>query len=255
MAKEATRESVIDRLVKNTRQKYGKITEGAGTDLSKRFYSGLRLPHLCMQYLVCANIFPLNSIVQLRGPRDTLKSALAIQIGRWFIDNGGDFVYGDAENKAPMDIVDSILETPNAREDHPRFHHFPVHSAPEAQQLIQLNIAASKEANVEIAAHNESHPDDYWEPLCVMVLLDSFVAGLSEEDKAKIAREGSSDRIAPYGKIWSRTIAKLKSDLVDSNATLVIINHERPSPGNIYAGIQVPGPTALGYLEALDIRT
>lgn len=60
---------------------------------------GLPLPTLSARYLLQANIFPLSRFTQLRGEFSSGKSALLLEIMRWFHVYGGGAILLDTENK------------------------------------------------------------------------------------------------------------------------------------------------------------
>jgi RecA/RadA recombinase len=60
---------------------------------------GLPLPTLAARYLLQSNIFPLSRFTQLRGEFSAGKSALLIEIMRWFHVYGGGGILIDTENK------------------------------------------------------------------------------------------------------------------------------------------------------------
>jgi len=66
---------------------------------------GLPLPALSIRYLLQANIFPLSRFSQLRGEFSAGKSALLLEIMRWFHLYGGGAILIDTENKGSPTMV------------------------------------------------------------------------------------------------------------------------------------------------------
>lgn len=66
---------------------------------------GLPLPALSIRYLLQANIFPLSRFAQLRGEFSAGKSALLLEIMRWFHLYGGGGILIDTENKGSPTMV------------------------------------------------------------------------------------------------------------------------------------------------------
>lgn len=70
---------------------------------------GLPLPALSARYLLQSNIFPLSRFTQLRGEFSAGKSALLIEIMRWFTIYGGGGVMIDTENKGSRSMIDGLF--------------------------------------------------------------------------------------------------------------------------------------------------
>jgi len=70
---------------------------------------GLPLPALSARYLLQSNIFPLSRFTQLRGEYSAGKSALLIEIMRWFTIYGGGGVMIDTENKGSRSMIDGLF--------------------------------------------------------------------------------------------------------------------------------------------------
>lgn len=66
---------------------------------------GLPLPSLSARYLLQSNMFPLSRFTQLRGEYSAGKSALLIEIMRWFHVYGGGAILIDTEHKASESMV------------------------------------------------------------------------------------------------------------------------------------------------------
>jgi RecA/RadA recombinase len=70
---------------------------------------GLPLPSLAARYLLQANIFPLSRFTQLRGEFSAGKSAMLMEIMRWFNVYGGGAIMIDTENKNSETMLDGLL--------------------------------------------------------------------------------------------------------------------------------------------------
>ena len=70
---------------------------------------GLPLPALSARYLLQANIFPLSRFIQLRGEFSAGKSALLLEIMRWFHVYGGAAILIDTENKGSPSMMAGML--------------------------------------------------------------------------------------------------------------------------------------------------
>lgn len=70
---------------------------------------GLPLPTFAARYLFQANIFPLSRFTQLRGEFSAGKSALLLEIMRWFHVYGGGAILIDTENKGSPTMLAGML--------------------------------------------------------------------------------------------------------------------------------------------------
>lgn len=70
---------------------------------------GLPLPSLAARYLMQANIFPFSRFTQLRGEFSAGKSAMLMEIMRWFNVYGGGAILIDTENKNSETMLDGLL--------------------------------------------------------------------------------------------------------------------------------------------------
>jgi RecA/RadA recombinase len=70
---------------------------------------GLPLPALSARYLLQSNIFPLSRFTQLRGEFSAGKSAMLVEIMRWFTIYGGGGVMIDTENKGSRSMIDGLF--------------------------------------------------------------------------------------------------------------------------------------------------
>lgn len=69
---------------------------------------GLPLPSLAARYLLQSTIFPFSRFIQLRGMYSSGKSAMLMEIMRWFQTFGGMGVLIDTENKASTSMLAGI---------------------------------------------------------------------------------------------------------------------------------------------------
>jgi RecA/RadA recombinase len=69
---------------------------------------GLPLPALSVRYLLQSNILPLSRFIHLRGKYSSGKSALLIEIMRWFAIYGGGGVLVDTEGKSSRSMIDGM---------------------------------------------------------------------------------------------------------------------------------------------------
>jgi len=241
-------------------RRFGSDNVMDAVDLSRRVYRGIRLPPLCLQYLLQANVFPLGHIVHMHGPRKTGKSSLALQLVRWMIDSQGWALYIDAENKIPADIAESLLGDEESKR-----HLLIVRTAvnlEEAKGKEREDALASTIATILDFAKGLQEARRVWnqdkdgpEP-CGLIILDSLPLLLPKKDEQKLEASGMAISVAPYGQAWSRAFVKIARELHPAQASFIVINHERQeiSFTGPYAKIITPGPRTLGYQTIFELR-
>lgn len=70
---------------------------------------GLPLPSLAARYLMQATIIPLSRLIHIRGQFSSGKSALLMEIMRWFSMYGGGGILIDTENKSSETMLHGML--------------------------------------------------------------------------------------------------------------------------------------------------
>lgn len=204
---------------------------------------GLPLPALSARYLLQANIFPLSRFTQLRGEFSAGKSAMLIEIMRWFHVYGGGAIMIDTENKGSPTMLSGI------------FGH-------NAQYMARTKVVTA--ASVEEwqkrymsfcqAIHKQIDATDRAFPVCIGV--DSISAVEVDRRVEKVADEGHAAAGHPY---LARNLSDfmrtaLVSTLRHYPIALVATNHLKEEingsgfgPPKKYA----PGGAALDYYPTL----
>jgi RecA/RadA recombinase len=146
---------------------------------------GLPLPALSARYLLQSNIFPLSRFTQLRGEYSSGKSALLIEIMRWFTMYGGGGVMIDTENKGSRSMIDGLFG------HNPEYMRRAVVVRAETveewqKRYISLCQLMHKQADAGAEAY----------PMCIGV--DSISAVEVERRVDKVAEEGHAAAGHPY---------------------------------------------------------
>jgi RecA/RadA recombinase len=149
---------------------------------------GLPLPALSARYLLQSNIFPLSRFVQLRGEFSSGKSALLIEIMRWFHVYGGGAILIDTEHKASQSMVDGM------------FGHNPqyiartkIAEAASVEEWQSKYMGYCKTIHAQIDAANA--PERVI-PICIGI--DSISAVEVDRRVEKVAEEGHAAAGHPY---------------------------------------------------------
>lgn len=149
---------------------------------------GLPLPALSARYLLQSNVFPLSRFIQLRGEFSSGKSALLIEIMRWFHLYGGGAILIDTEHKASESMVAGI------------FSHNPQYIARtkivEAASVEEWQRKYTGFCKTIHAQTDASGGPDCVVPICIGV--DSISAVEVDRRVEKVADEGHAAAGHPY---------------------------------------------------------
>jgi len=246
------RADLVKKTLEAVRRKYGSEKVLVGRDMTRLNYIGVPIEPLCLQYLLYADIFPLEKLVHLYGAYETCKSSFGLYLIRLFIEAGGQGVYVDTEGKLPIDILKSLVGEENIEES--KFFYQRVVSADEAQEFIFDYLKAGREITRRINEHNSNAEDEgRWPHSPTLILLDSLAGALPQDARSRLERDGhGSATVATYARVWTEPFAKMVEDLVGSMTTLVVVNHERMSIN--FGGRSTPGGDMQKFLGFLMLR-
>jgi len=209
---------------------------------------GLPLPSLAARYLLQANIFPLSRFTQLRGEFSSGKSALLIEIMRWFHMYGGGGILIDTENKGSPTMMAGI------------FGHNPqyigrtkVTTAASVEEWQSKYMGYCKAIHAQIDAANA--PDRVI-PICIGV--DSISAVEVDRRVEKVADEGHAAAGHPY---LARNLSDfMRTALVPTlrhyPIALIATNHLKEEINSMGFGPPkkyAPGGASLDYYPTLII--
>lgn len=146
---------------------------------------GLPLPSLAARYLLQANIFPLSRFTQLRGEFSAGKSAMLMEIMRWFNVYGGGAIMIDTENKNSETMLDGIM---GHNEDYKKRTFVVKAQSVEDWQKKYMGFCQK--------IHAQSDAADRAFPVCIGV--DSISAVEVDRRVDKVAEEGHAAAGHPY---------------------------------------------------------
>jgi RecA/RadA recombinase len=146
---------------------------------------GLPLPALSARYLLQSNIFPLSRFTQLRGEFSAGKSALLIEIMRWFTMYGGGGVMIDTENKGSRSMIDGLFG----------------HNDEYMKRAVVVRAESVEEWQKKYISlcqliHKQADAGKEVYPMCIGV--DSISAVEVERRVDKVAEEGHASAGHPY---------------------------------------------------------
>jgi RecA/RadA recombinase len=146
---------------------------------------GLPLPALSARYLLQSTIFPLSRFTQLRGKYSSGKSALLIEIMRWFTIYGGGGVMIDTENKGSRSMIDGLLG----------------HNVEHMKRAVVVGAETVEEWQKRYISlcqliHKQADAGSGVYPMCIGV--DSISAVEVERRVDKVAEEGHASSGHPY---------------------------------------------------------
>ena len=209
---------------------------------------GLPLPTLAARYLLQANIFPLSRFTQLRGEFSAGKSAMLIEIMRWFHMYGGGAIMIDTENKGSPTMMSGI------------FGHNPqyiartkVTTAASVEEWQSKYMGFCKAIHAQIDAANAP---DRVVPICIGV--DSISAVEVDRRVEKVADEGHAAAGHPY---LARNLSDfMRTALVPTlrhyPIALIATNHLKEEINSMGFGPPkkyAPGGASLDYYPTLII--
>lgn len=209
---------------------------------------GIPLPTLAARYLLQANIFPLSRFTQLRGEFSAGKSALLLEIMRWFSVYGGGAILIDTENKGSDTMLRGMLG------------HNPQHiartkvtTAASVEEWQGKYMGFCKAIHAQIDAANS--PDRVI-PVCIGV--DSISAVEVDRRIEKVADEGHAAAGHPY---LARNLSDfMRTALVPTlrhyPIALIATNHLKEEINSMGFGPPkkyAPGGASLDYYPTLII--
>lgn len=209
---------------------------------------GLPLPTLAARYLLQANIFPLSRFTQLRGEFSSGKSALLLEIMRWFHVYGGGAILIDTENKGSETMLAGMFGHNPQYIERTR-----VETAASVEEWQGQYMGFCKTIHAQIDAANSP---DWVVPVCIGI--DSISAVEVDRRVEKVADEGHAAAGHPY---LARNLSDfMRTALVPTlrhyPISLIATNHLKEEingtgfgPPKKYA----PGGAALDYYPTLII--
>ena len=155
-------------------------------DKAGRLVVGVPLPSFALEFLVQNNVWPLGRVMQIDGPEGSVKSGLAIEVGRWFIDKTGGFVeILEHESKYSPDWTNSIVGWDNANLVAVQ----PCDAVDDWQKRMQWRHKDVKQKMM--GSKTEKGPGPVFG---LLTIVDSLMGKLMLETQTRIERQGFAGR-------------------------------------------------------------
>lgn len=202
---------------------------------------GLPLPALAVRYLLQSNVFPLSRLTQLRGEFSSCKSAMLLEIMRWFNMYGGGGILIDTENKNSETMMAGILG------------HNPLHM----QRTFAVKVQSVEEWQMKYMGFCQqihSANDTSMFPVCIgidsvaAVDIDRKVAQVAEDGHASAGHPGMARNLSEFCR------GALAPTLRHRPIALVLTNHLKQEINSMGFGPPKqygPGGAALEFYPTL----
>lgn len=207
---------------------------------------GLKIPHLAPQWCFGgSDVIPGQRYLGISGERKAFKSTMGVEIGNWFIAQGGIAVVLDTENKTSPTMYDAMTWWNGIHERNRRL--FKVcRSVGEWQSQIQAIVTYNRESG--------NLPKGSRRP--VFICIDSLTGRATEDADANLRREGEAAQRA-YPVVAMQTTNFFEAlNLLGTTTNVAWIQHmkaslEQQSYGKTY---KEKGASAAGFHASTQLR-
>ncbi len=207
---------------------------------------GVKMP-LVMQWSVGgSNVLALQRYLGLSGVRKSFKSTLANEIGHWFIQQNGTFIYLDIENKTSSDMLDAlsrwwIPDYPQNR----RLYKTCASIAEWQTMVTRLVDHARKTGNLP---KGQRVPVNIW--------IDSLMGRSTEDADRDLRKEGSAaERGFPVSSMQVTNFLEALN-LLGTTCSVGWVQHMKPSMEQTGYGVQYKekGASAAQFSASIHLR-
>lgn len=235
-----------------------KVTNEAKKHYAGQVYSGdeetasvicLPVPAFSVRFLFQQEGLPLSRFFMVVGPKESYKSAFAVEMARWHRLCRGNGVKIQTENKPSPELHLSIMKW-----DLPAMKVHNCKTIEEWQQALDFWVFKTqrvmdgyKENDKKVAGVGRSFP--------VCYIVDSLTAVLNEKIYVKLEKEGSASRhFSEQASSITDYMKYMPTKLSGYPFTFIGINHLKEKAddmGNMQP--QIPGGASLGYHETMEL--
>lgn len=207
-----------------------------------KLQGGPELGFLSLEYLLCSNVMLLSTIYQIHGKEKSGKSTILMDwLGRYFMDNGGQGLLIDTENKISTSLLQRVMGDNAATLDLQRT------SVQERVQTIMTEYMKSIRRET-FDKHN---------PVMLGMGLDSYNV-TSETTHESIDKNGHAQKqFATEANLWSQFLPSMVDKLIGAPVSLFVVNHTttKPATGGGYAPTEeARGGKALKYFQTFQLK-
>jgi hypothetical protein len=209
---------------------------------------GLPMPGLAMRYLLQQDVFPLGRIATINGIHESCKSSLMFEIMRWHMIYGGLSMLIENESKDSPDIREGVWDHDDDLLNR-KFRVVQTISVEEWQSALTRAIEAATAFCTKAGGPGRAIPCVYG--------IDSLSGKASEEDFAKVAKEGHAQRgFSTVALHTTKYLQTLPSWLIDWPFSIIGIQHlkkaQDPRTGAVIRN--KPGGKAISFMETFEFE-
>jgi RecA/RadA recombinase len=207
-------------------KKLGSDRVMSGLEIEER-QIGLPVP-FCWEYLLGVNILPLGRGYEIAGRFGSSKSALAVEIGSWVLQNRGNFGIAEVENKDAVLQRRALLKQNDEWLE--RLDYGYANTIQAWQELCTEYLDTAEKLigrESEYAEHGAAWAFPY------AIIVDSFMGATSADELKKIDADGSASKnflAMGAAQLVSRYAKTLADKMRDRPVVLVGTNHLLESP-------------------------
>ena len=235
------RAQFFGKLMTAAQTKFGKEHVYTASEHVKTHY-GVELPNLALRFLFTANIFPLERMTELSGPRGSGKSTLGYELMRLFLQSCGLGTVIETENKTNAHLIKGVVGEDN-------------------WELVQYFQSDSLERAMDAMTFSLQ----YYKKNCpeknipYLVLWDSLMGAKSDDTIGKVDEAGHSvKQYATEANLISTFFGTLPEALLGYPISFVYTNHEKVKISEGFGGHGPqhtnPGGLAPGFYNTYHIR-
>lgn len=214
----------------------------------RRTFTIVPIPHLCLQWLIEANGWPLGRVTQSGGQFGTQKSTFIFQMIKWYLAAGGTAMLIDTENKTSDTLLRSIIPDEYFDVTNPRSKRFQIFRARTVNEWQQMLIKQQQfiKEKVEALGRKPNFPM-FW-------AVDSMLGASSEEGLEQLQVEGEAKGrgYSDMPILISQFLRAMPESLLGLPITLHMSHHEKPAIGG--HGMSRAGGKAPDFYATLDLQ-
>ena len=236
------RADFFGKMMTASQTKFGKDHCYTAAEHVKTHY-GIELPNLALRFLFTSNIFPLERMTELSGPRGSGKSTFGYELMRLFLDALGLGTVVETENKTNAHLIKGVV----GEENWEMVQYFQADSLEKAMDELSFSLQYYKKNCPE-----KSIP--------YIALWDSLMGAKSDDTIEKVDEAGHSvKQYATEANLISTFFGTLPEALLGYPICFVYTNHEKVKMQEGFAGAggpkhSNPGGLAPGFYNTYHVR-
>jgi RecA/RadA recombinase len=207
-----------------------------------KLQGGPELGFLSLEYLLCSNVLLLSTIYQIHGKEKSGKSTILMDwLGRYFLNNGGNALLIDTENKVSTSLLQKVI-------------------GENANELDLQRTTIQERAQALMTEHLKGIRRDTFQKKKAVMLgmgLDSYNV-TSEATSDGVDKTGHSQKqFSTEANLWSSYLPTVVDKLTGAPVSLFVINHtrEKQNVGSFTGPVEeARGGRALKYFQTYQFK-